>query len=130
MRNKTTLGIALMAGFAIAMPAWAADVKSEIMTAGQHAGLAASAQTIDMVHAHLHHTLNCLVGPKGADYDAKELDPCKNSGNGAIPDSTDAGVKKKLGSAVAKAKTGEGETNLAAAQKDATETASILDTAK
>ena len=131
MRGTLVKCIALTAvSFTFAVSAQAADVKSEIMTAEQHATLAAGAQTVDMVHSHLHHTINCLVGPKGADYDADELNPCKNNGDGAIPDTDDAAVKQKLKTAVAKAKAGLHETDLAAIQKAATETASILDTAK
>ena len=129
MRNIATLS--LIFGFAFgAAPVFAADVKSEIMTAEQHAELAAQATDVDMVHSHLHHAINCIVGPKGADFDAKELNPCANNGAGALVDSTDAAAKKKLNSAVAKAKTGLNETVLAAAQKDAADTANILDTAK
>jgi hypothetical protein len=131
MRKYAVLCGAFAAAVCVmAMPARAADVKSEIMTAEQHATLAAQAQSIDMVHMHLHHVLNCLVGPKGTDYDAQELDPCKNTGSGAIPDTTEAATKQKLKTAVAKAKGGLQESNLAAAQKDAADAATTLDTAK
>ena len=42
------------------------------------------------VQAHLHHTLNCLVGPGGDGFDAKQMNPCAQAGNGAIPDAKDA----------------------------------------
>ena len=45
----------------------AADVGAEITTAAQHAGLAAQSGDIAGVHTHLHHTVNCLVGPGGPD---------------------------------------------------------------
>jgi hypothetical protein len=45
-------------------------------------------------------------------------------------DSTDAAAKQKLKAAVAKANMGLKETALAAAQKDAADTANILETAK
>ncbi|HEY4124775.1 MAG TPA: hypothetical protein VGM36_09185, partial [Rhizomicrobium sp.] len=77
----------------VAAQASAADVKSEIVTAETHAGLAAKATTLDGVHMHLHHALNCLAGPNGAGYDAKQMNPCANSGNGAIADTTDAAKK-------------------------------------
>src|SRR5580692_9005592 len=95
-KDKALCGVFAAAVCAMALPARASDVKSEIMTAEQHATLAAQAQSIDMVHMHLHHVLNCLVGPKGADYDAQELDPCRNTGSGAIPDTADAATKQKL----------------------------------
>jgi hypothetical protein len=129
MRNIATISLAFGFAFAVS-PVFAADVKSEIMTAEQHAELAAQAQSLDAVQMHLHHTLNCIVGPKGAEFDAKELNPCANSGAGALVDSTDAAAKQKLKAAVAKANTGLKETVLASAQKDAADTANILETAK
>jgi hypothetical protein len=76
--------------------ALAADTAKEIATAAQHADLAATAADIKMVKAHLHHTINCLVGPNGDHFDAKELNPCQDLGNGAIPDTIDAAKKKSL----------------------------------
>ena len=69
------------------------------MQAETHAGLAAKAGSLDGVHQHLHHALNCLVGPAGNGFDAKEMNPCANAGNGAIPDTTDAAKKTALQSA-------------------------------
>jgi hypothetical protein len=43
----------------------AADAGKEIATAAQHAGYAADSTAIGMAHAHLQHTINCLVGPQG-----------------------------------------------------------------
>ena len=60
-----------------------ADASSEVVNAQTHAGLAAGAGNIDGVHMHLHHTLNCLVGPAGDGYDAKEMNPCAHAGAGA-----------------------------------------------
>ena len=71
----------------IAAPALAADAAKEVKTAAHHAGFASASDTLPMVRAHLHHTLNCLEGPKGADFDAKAMNPCKDQGMGAIPDS-------------------------------------------
>ena len=110
----------------IAAQANAADAKSEIVNAQTHAGLAAKATAIDGVHMHLHHALNCLVWPNGTGFDAKQMNPCANSGNGAIPDTADAAKKKSLEAAAAKAASGIAATDLAAAQKDATETEAML----
>ena len=72
---------------ALALPTAAfADVAAELTVADQHAGFAAKAATIDMVHMHLHHVLNCLVGPSGPGFDAAPGNPCAKAGNGAIPD--------------------------------------------
>jgi hypothetical protein len=110
----------------VAVQASAADAKGEIVTAATHAGYASQAANIDGVHMHLHHTLNCLVGPNGAGFDAKELNPCAHSGNGAIPDTTDAAKKAKLQAAADKAKAGIAATDIATAKKDATEVESML----
>jgi len=116
-----------VAGALACMPfAAIADGASETVTAQTHADLAAHAADLSGVHMHLHHTVNCLVGPKGTGFDAKEMNPCANAGNGAIPDTTDAARKKTLNDAVAKAETGIAATQLAAAQKAATETAAML----
>jgi hypothetical protein len=79
---------AVIAVIGIALPvyAFAADPAQEAATAAVHAGLAAQAATIEQVHMHLHHTVNCLVGPKGQGFDAKEANPCQKLGDGAIPD--------------------------------------------
>ena len=83
--------IAILAAILIGtVPALAADLGAEITTAATHANLAAQADSINGVHTHLHHVLNCLVGPAGSGFDAKELNPCANSGTGAIPDKADA----------------------------------------
>src|SRR5690242_17102724 len=104
-----------VAGALACMPfAAIADGASETVTAQTHADLAAHAADLSGVHMHLHHTVNCLVGPKGTGFDAKELNPCANAGNGAIPDTTDAARKKTLNDAVAKAETGIAATQLAA----------------
>jgi len=102
-----------------------ADGHSEIVLAEQHAGLAAGSGDVATVHTHLHHTLNCLVGPGGAGFDAGQMNPCANAGHGAIPDN---GVLKKLAleGAAAEARKGIAEPDLAKAQADATQTAAML----
>jgi len=112
----------------IALPASAqtADPAQETATAGQHAGLAAQGASIEQVHMHLHHTVNCLVGPKGQGFDAKEANPCQKLGNGAIPDTTDQTSKAKLTAALAKAQAGLKSDDLTAAKKAATEAQAAL----
>ena len=107
-----------------------ADAASEVVTAGTHASLAAGSADIAGVHTHLHHALNCLVGPKGDGFDAKELNPCAQNGNGAIPDTTDAGKKSSLETAATKARAGLTATDYKAAQKDAADLAAMLKPAK
>lgn len=118
------LGIA--AAGLIAGNAMAADVKGEISTAQDHANLAAAATDIAGVHMHLHHALNCLVGPKGTGFDASQINPCAGRGNGAIPDASTAAMKTSLQSAANEASKGIAETNLATAQADAKSTSSML----
>lgn len=123
------LKISILCGAAVllaASAANAADVKGEIVAAETHANLAAQATAIDGVHMHLHHTLNCLVGPGGMGFDAKQMNPCANSGNGVIPDTTDAARKKSFEAAATKAQAGIAQTNLADAQKTASAIATML----
>jgi hypothetical protein len=104
----------------------AADVKGEIATAQDHANLAAAATDINGVHMHLHHTLNCIAGPKGTGFDATQINPCAGRGNGAMPDAADASMKKSLQAAADEASKGVAETNLATAQADAKSTSAML----
>ena len=113
----------------LAAPAFA-DANAEVTIAQTHAGLASKQSAIDGVHMHLHHAINCLVGPKGNGFDASQANPCAKAGNGAIPDSTDAAQKAKLMEAVASAKAGIAATDLAAAKADAEKTTATLASAK
>ncbi len=94
--KKIWIGIALCAGLA-ALPVTAyASASTEIARAAEHAGFSAASNSLLVAHMHLHHTLNCLVGPGGNGFDAKAADPCKGMGNGAIPDTTNAHIKGRL----------------------------------
>jgi hypothetical protein len=115
------MGLSLL----VAHPAAAADAAKQIATAEQHAGLAHAATDLKMVQTHLHHTINCLVGPKGKGFDAKALNPCKDLGNGAIPDS-DTAERKKLQEPLDKARAGLKAKELTTAQKDAGEVQDML----
>ena len=104
----------------------AADAAKEVSTAAQHAGLAAAAKDMKTTQMHLHHVVNCLVGPKGKGFDAAPGNPCKDQGNGAIPDTKDSKQKKSLQAALAKANAGLKAKDMAAAQKDATDAQTLL----
>lgn len=108
-------GLALL--FTSCPAAGAADAGKEIATAAQHAGYAADSTAIGTVHVHLHHTINCLVGPQGDGFDAKEFNPCKDFGNGAIPDTEDAMKLKSLRSALGLAEAGLKAEDLDTAKK-------------
>ena len=118
------VGIIIVA--ALPASALAADPAQEAATGAVHAGLAAQAATIEQVHMHLHHTVNCLVGPKGQGFDAKEANPCQKLGNGAIPDTTDSATKAKLTTALASAQAGLKSEDLSAAKKSASEAQAAL----
>ena len=118
------VGIIIVA--ALPASALAADPAQEAATGAVHAGLAAQAATIEQVHMHLHHTVNCLVGPNGQGFDAKEANPCQKLGNGAIPDTTDSATKAKLTTALASAQAGLKSEDLSAAKKSATEAQAAL----
>jgi hypothetical protein len=118
------VGIIIVA--ALPASALAADPAQEAATGAVHAGLAAQATTIEQVHMHLHHTVNCLVGPNGQGFDAKEANPCQKLGNGAVPDTTDSATKAKLTTALASAQAGLKSEDLSAAKKSATEAQTAL----
>lgn len=125
MTNARILRLAAAAAL-IAPGAALADAHSQVVTAAMHAGLAAGASDIDAVHTHLHHTLNCLVGPGGAGFDAKQINPCAQAGKGAIPDEADAANKAALEKAATAAEAGIAEKDLAAAKKDAADVQAML----
>jgi len=87
--------------------ALAADVPVEI-SAAQIAARSGSRNIfkIDDIHQRMQSAINCLVGPKGAGFDAAAPNPCAASGNGVIPDTADAAKKAKFQEAVEKLKTG------------------------
>jgi len=119
--------IALLAACAalMATPAFA-DLAGELSTAQTHAGMASTQTDIAMVHKHLQHAVNCLVGPGGTGFDEAAGNPCGKAGPGAIPDTADAAVKAKLTTIAASAKAGVGNADLAAAQKAAKDTADAI----
>ena len=123
--------ILFLAGAAalLATPAFA-DLAGELSTAQTHAGMAATQSDIAMVHKHLQHAVNCLVGPGGAGFDEAAGNPCGKAGPGAIPDSTSAAQKAKLTKIAADAKMGVGNSDLAGAQAAAKATADAVAAAK
>jgi len=74
-RKSIYLSFILGAATMLAPFAAYSDTASEIMTAAAHAGYAAASPSVDAVRMHLHHAINCLVGPKGDGFDSKELNP-------------------------------------------------------
>jgi hypothetical protein len=118
------IGIGLV--FTLSSTARAADAGKEIATAAQHAGYAAESAAIGMAHAHLQHTINCLVGPQGDGFDSKQLNPCKDFGNGAIADTEDATKVKSLRAALGLAEAGLKSDDLDNAKKLAAQAAAEI----
>lgn len=102
------------------------DPAKEVATAAQHAGLAAKAADMKATQMHLHHVVNCLVGPGGQGFDANEANPCKDQGAGAIPDTKDSAQATNLRQALTKANAGLAAKDQAAAQASATEAQGLL----
>jgi len=92
-KSRLTLTAACMA---LAFPILAADKDNakEVATAAAHAGMAAGAESPQMVKSHLQHVINCLEGPKGANFSAALGNPCASLGDGAIPDAKEDGRKR------------------------------------
>jgi hypothetical protein len=61
-----------------------------------------------------------LVGPQGEGFDASFGNPCDGQGSGAIPDTTDTGKKASLQQALQQTHDGLKQSDMAAAQKNAT----------
>ncbi len=78
MRSQTSsLGITLAAGIAmLATSGLAMAAPTPVQIAAKHAGYASHVRHLKLVHLHLHHTINCLVGSKGMGFDAAAGDPC------------------------------------------------------
>jgi hypothetical protein len=114
-----TFGAASLLALGSLAQAQTADVKKELSTAATHAGLASKAADLRGVHMHLQHVVNCLGGPNADGYDAAPGNPCRDQGNGVIPDTTDQAQKQKLTDALDKARSGVKEGDLAAAKRTA-----------
>lgn len=110
---------------AIALPVGAlagsdGAVSKQSTTASAHAGMALGAADLKMVHTHLHHVINCLVGPSGKGFDAAAGNPCKGMGEGAIVDAKgDAATESKLHAALTQAEHGVKAATLDGAHADA-----------
>lgn len=117
---------AMAAGIAFAAFAHG-NAQTEISTARAHAMMAQSANTVAMAHTHLHHVINCLVGPGGQGFDATAGTPCKGQGNGAIPDSAgNSALHGKLQGALADAQAGLEANSLASVHSQAGKVAAAL----
>lgn len=128
MIKRSVMAIAAIVSLVSLTTAFAAgDAAKQIATAEVHAQMAASVKDINMVHAHLHHVINCLVGPKGKLFDSTAEDPCKGMGDGALADLGDAPkVRAKLEMAVKHAERGIKSTSYKMAHAAAVRTEELV----
>ena len=109
-----------------AYAASATSVSSEIAAAAIHAGLSAESTTLQVANMHLHHTLNCLVGPSGTGFNSSYFNPCAHLGHGAIPDSGNSRETLKLRHIAEQVRTALKDGQLRTVQKDASRIESEL----
>lgn len=80
------------------------NAEREIATATVHAQMAMVAAKKSTAIMHMHHVINCLVGPKSPRFDARAGNPCKGMGTGALRDIGAApAVRMKLVQALVRA---------------------------
>jgi hypothetical protein len=130
---------AALAGAAFASTAAFAGIGEELTVAQTHALLAYRSggrgeRGIATAQTHLHHVINCLVGPGGAGYDVTPplMDPCAadKSNKGALNDATSAGQKQKIQAAIDLAKANLAITDNAKLQEQTTALADAIGAAK
>jgi hypothetical protein len=63
-----------------------ANVRAEVNTAATHAGFASEGGNLGYVRLHLRHALNCLEGPRGANFNKSWGNVCEGQGNGILTD--------------------------------------------
>ena len=119
----TFVAMGLMATSASAV---VVQFNKEIAAAATHAGLAAQETELAGVRMHLHHTMNCLVGPKGEGYSSKDMNPCSALGNGAVVDAATRSTVLGVNAAVMGTKKGLEEPDLAKAKEIAAEVNKLL----
>mgnify|MGYP003631660034 CR=1 FL=1 len=127
---STFAAIAFIASTAIfagsSAQAMSPQLDKEIAAAASHAGYAAAGGDVGTVRMHLHHTINCLVGPDGKGFAPKEMNPCAALGNGALNDTSDKGTLIALEAALSSANVAIEETDLEKAKAGATAVQSML----
>lgn len=67
-------------------PAAMGGMGDEMKTAITHAGFAEKYDAMKEVTMHLHHVINCLVGPGDPMFDSAAGNPCQGQGKGIMPD--------------------------------------------
>lgn len=124
LSSMAVLGAVSLAGTALAA---GGDAAKEASTAVTHANLAAASQSLQVTDMHLHHVINCLVGPHGHGFDAAAGNPCHGMGDGAVRDSKgQKDLHSKAVHALAAAQRGVAAKDLSAAHEAASKVAQIL----
>ena len=126
MSNRIAIA-AILGGLLICPVAAYGDAAAEISTAAEHAGLAAAAPNLPQTRMHLHHAMNCLVGPKDGDFDKNSINPCAQQGKGAFPDESNSDIKVKLQNAMALVGDGMTSSDEATAKKNAAAAKTMLE---
>jgi hypothetical protein len=129
MLNRIAI-VAVFGGLFTCPMAAYADAASQIATAAQHAGFAAAAPNLPQTRMHLHHALNCLVGPQDGDFDKTNINPCAQQGKGAFLDASNPEIKAKLQSAMSLAGDGIASSDEATAKKNAATIKTMLEAIK
>ena len=134
-KNLVHLMPALLLACAMPLAAQAAEgstaASKQVATATAHAGMALGATDVNMAHTHLHHVINCLVGPSGHGFDSSAGNPCKGMGHGAIVDAKGhTALEGTLHTAAREAEEGLKTTTLDTAHADAKKVMSTLQKAK
>jgi hypothetical protein len=126
-RSLPALVLAGLLPLAVSAQGGSDAASKQAATAAAHAGMAFGAADLKMTHTHLHHVVNCLVGPSGQGFDASAENPCKGMGNGAIADAKgDAATEARLQSALQAAQQGLQANTVASAHADAKKAMSLL----
>lgn len=101
--------------------------QKEIAKAHAHALMAQGAKTLEKAHTHLHHVVNCLVGPHGNGFDATTGNPCAGMGQGALSDSSgNSSAHMRVNKALDMARKGLAANDLSTVQNDASRAAHLL----
>lgn len=129
MNKWMAWGVSAVFAAAVPLVGLAADdaVSQQVSMAEAHAKMAASADSLEMTHTHLHHVINCLVGKDGEGFDANEDNPCNGMGEGALPDSAgNSDVHAQLQTAASDARAALDDDDKASAQESAHQVAQAL----
>lgn len=129
MKRMLLSSMALLGALVLSSTALADDGSAvkELATASTHAQLSEAAQSVAVADMHMHHVINCLVGPHGRGFDAAAGNPCKGMGEGAVRDSAGhSDLHSKALRALEVARHGIASKDLSAVHKAASDITGIL----